>query len=145
MENTFPANALGKEEKIQMRIVGIYSFNQGKAIIESKFGFELREIEQVIASIDSRKHKTKVSKEKTMPGKMLYKPSSLNNAKRLNHVAGISIKSIVNILPSSTLEDTSQMLHRAVRFAKWILSKTELELRFNLANTLLWSITLRQK
>lgn len=65
-----------------MRIVGIYSFNKGKEIIESKFRFELREIEQVIASIDSRKHKTKVSKEKTMPGKMLYKPSSLNNAFR---------------------------------------------------------------
>lgn len=65
-----------------MRIVGKYSFNKGKEIIESKFKFELREIEEVIAAIDSRKHKTKVSKEKTMPGKMLYKPGSLNDAFR---------------------------------------------------------------
>jgi len=63
-----------------MRIVGVYSFNRGKEIIESKFELELREIKAVIAAIDSRKHKTKVSREKTMPGKMLYKPNSLNKA-----------------------------------------------------------------
>ena len=63
-----------------MRIVGVYSFNRGKEIIESEFKWELREVEQVIAAINSRAHKTKVSKEKTMPGKMLYKPRSLNKA-----------------------------------------------------------------
>jgi hypothetical protein len=30
--------------------------------------------------VDGTKHKTKVSKEKTMPGKMLYKPGSMNKA-----------------------------------------------------------------
>lgn len=47
-----------------MRIVGVYSFNRGKEIIESKFELELREIRAVIAAIDSRNHKTKVSREK---------------------------------------------------------------------------------
>lgn len=63
-----------------MKIAGIYSFNGGKEIIESEFAAELREITQVIAAITSAEHKSKVSKEKTMPGKMLYKPGSLNKA-----------------------------------------------------------------
>lgn len=65
-----------------MKIAGIYSFNRGREIIESEFKFELREIEQAIAAIDSPTHKTKVSKEKTMRGKKLYKPRSLNDAFR---------------------------------------------------------------
>ena len=63
-----------------MIVAGIYSFNGGKEAIEANFGAELREVEQAIAAVDSAAHKTKVSKEKTMPGKMLYKPGSLNKA-----------------------------------------------------------------
>ena len=57
-----------------MRIAGIYSFNEGKEIIEAKFAAELEETKAAIAAVDGTKHKTKVSKEKTMPGRMLYKP-----------------------------------------------------------------------
>lgn len=63
-----------------MKIVGIYSFNGGQEIIEAQFATELREIEQVIAVVDSEKHKTKTSREKTMPGKRLYSPRALNRA-----------------------------------------------------------------
>ena len=63
-----------------MIIAGIYSFNGGKEIIESKFGSELREVKQAIAAVEGKAHKTKVSKEKTMPDKMLYKPAALNQA-----------------------------------------------------------------
>jgi hypothetical protein len=65
-----------------MIIAGIYSFNGGKEAIKSKYARELREIRQIIAAVDSAKHKTKVSKEKTMPGKVLYRPGSLNKAFR---------------------------------------------------------------
>jgi len=65
-----------------MIIAGIYSFNGGKEIIEAKFTAEFREVEQVIATVDSLVYKTKVSKEKTMPGRMLYEPRSLNRAFR---------------------------------------------------------------
>ena len=37
------------------------------------------EIQKVIASIDAEKCKTKVSKEKTMKGKLLYSPIDMNN------------------------------------------------------------------
>ncbi len=39
-----------------------------------------QEIVQTIESIDAGKYKTKVSKEKTMRGKMLYAPTELNKA-----------------------------------------------------------------
>ncbi|MCA9962485.1 MAG: hypothetical protein KC443_25800 [Anaerolineales bacterium] len=63
-----------------MRVGGIYSFNFGKEIIEAKFADKLDEVLAVIAAVDGENHKTKISREKTMPGKMLYKPGSLNRA-----------------------------------------------------------------
>lgn len=63
-----------------MRIVGRYSFNSGKEIIESKYPAELIEIEQVLAAVDGAAHKTKTSQEKTMLGRALYSPISLNRA-----------------------------------------------------------------
>jgi hypothetical protein len=63
-----------------MIIAGIYSFKGGKEVLESQYTNELQEIKQIIAAVDSTLHKTKVSKEKTMPGRVLYKPGSLNKA-----------------------------------------------------------------
>lgn len=63
-----------------MRIVGVYSFKQGQEVLEAGFATELQEILEIIAAVDAVEHKTKVSKEKTMPGKMLYKPGSMNRA-----------------------------------------------------------------
>jgi Restriction endonuclease BglII len=63
-----------------MIIAGVYSFNKGKEIIEKKYPELLKEISTVIDNIDAKKHINKESKEKTMPGKMLYSPISLNKA-----------------------------------------------------------------
>ncbi len=63
-----------------MKIAGIYSFNGGKEVFESQFATELREVEKIIAAVDSEQHKTKTSREKTMPGKAPYSPRSLNKA-----------------------------------------------------------------
>ncbi len=63
-----------------MIAAGVYSFNRGKEVIEKKFYNELIEITKCINSVVSENHKNKVSKEKTMPGKMLYSPPSLNRA-----------------------------------------------------------------
>jgi hypothetical protein len=65
-----------------MIIAGLYSFNGGKEAVQARFRRQLREIRQIIAAVDSAKHRTKVSKEKTMPGRILYKPGSLNKAFR---------------------------------------------------------------
>ncbi len=63
-----------------MIIAGIYSFKGGAEIVESQYAAELEEIKQVITSVNPATHRTKVSKEKTMPGKVLYSPRSLNSA-----------------------------------------------------------------
>ena len=63
-----------------MNVAGIYSFNGGREVIEECYPNELAEVLDVIRSVDSSLHKTKVSKEKTMPGRMLFDPTALNQA-----------------------------------------------------------------
>ncbi|MCX6822241.1 MAG: BglII/BstYI family type II restriction endonuclease [Candidatus Aenigmarchaeota archaeon] len=63
-----------------MIVAGKYSFNHGEEIIEQAYPELLKEIQEVIKNIDASKHINKESKEKTMPGQMLYSPVSLNNA-----------------------------------------------------------------
>ncbi len=61
-----------------MKIVGIYSFNGGVDAVQKGYAMELDEIKKILSRVDAKKHKTKRSKEKTMPGKKLYSPRSLN-------------------------------------------------------------------
>jgi hypothetical protein len=63
-----------------MKIAGEYSFNGGKEYVEKKHKTLLNEIEQVISTVDANIHKIKTSKEKTMRGKKLFSPISLNKA-----------------------------------------------------------------
>ncbi len=61
-----------------MIVGGIYSFNNGREVVESNFKQELNEVYEVISKVDAALLKTKTSSEKTMPGKLLYKPKLLN-------------------------------------------------------------------
>ncbi|MCL2218856.1 MAG: restriction endonuclease [Chitinispirillia bacterium] len=63
-----------------MKVVAEYNFNNGKEFIGREYEDELREIYQVINSVDALEFKTKVSKEKTMAGKLLFAPKKLNKA-----------------------------------------------------------------
>lgn len=63
-----------------MRTVGVYSFKGGKEAVAERYPHLLTEVNAVIASVNANEHKTKQSKEKTMPGRTLYSPSSLNKA-----------------------------------------------------------------
>lgn len=63
-----------------MKVVNEYSQKEGKEYIHRNFPDELSEIYSVIESVDLEQFKTKVSKEKTMPGEMLYSPRELNQA-----------------------------------------------------------------
>ncbi len=46
-------------------------------MIEKYYYQALKEVEQVIKNVNSETCKTKISKEKTMTGKVLYHPSKL--------------------------------------------------------------------
>ena len=61
-----------------MRVVARYSIKNGEAFIKEHFNNELREVYEVIESIDAANCKTKISKEKTMKGVALYSPVELN-------------------------------------------------------------------
>lgn len=63
-----------------MLIAAVYSFNAGKEVIESAFRNELGEVQDIIQSVDSTQCKLKTSREKTMPGRLLYSPRALNRA-----------------------------------------------------------------
>ncbi len=61
-----------------MIVLGKYSFNNGKEVIEDNYAALLQEVCDTIVEVDSSECLTKKSKEKTMPGKILYNPRTLN-------------------------------------------------------------------
>ncbi len=63
-----------------MIIAGKYSFNSGLEVTRDKYPALLNEITEIIREVDAGKCKTKKSKEKTMPGRVLYSPMALNKA-----------------------------------------------------------------
>lgn len=63
-----------------MNIVGLFSFNNGYKLIKTKHPYLLNEVELVIKKVNAKKAKTKTSKEKSMPGKILYNPKALNKS-----------------------------------------------------------------
>lgn len=63
-----------------MRVAGVYSFNNGESVVRTKYPFLLSEVEHAIANVDAAACKVKESKEKTMPGQMLFSPVKLNEA-----------------------------------------------------------------
>lgn len=63
-----------------MLLAALYSFNNGKAVIESSYAAELSEVLDVISVVDSSRFKIKISREKTMEGETLYSPRALNSA-----------------------------------------------------------------
>ena len=66
-----------------MRIAGIYSFKDGLCYIKDKHPELLKEVLSVIKSVDASKCKTKISKEKTRKGELLYSPIDINEAFKL--------------------------------------------------------------
>jgi hypothetical protein len=63
-----------------VRIAGVYSFNRGEQEITKRYPNLLVEMNEVIKTVNSSKHKTKKSTEKTMMGRMLFSPRSINRA-----------------------------------------------------------------
>ena len=63
-----------------MKIAATYSHKGGTELVETEYPEHLAEIRSVIESIRVEIYRTKKSKEKTMPGQMLYSPVELNTA-----------------------------------------------------------------
>ncbi len=63
-----------------MKIVGIYSFNNGQEVVTQRYPHLFKEIKDIIENIQADKLKRKISKEKTMKGKSLHSPKALNKS-----------------------------------------------------------------
>ncbi len=59
-------------------IAAEFSFNEGKKIINETYYNLLVEVKSIIYKVNASKCKIKTSKEKTMPGKIIYSPIALN-------------------------------------------------------------------
>jgi hypothetical protein len=63
-----------------MKIAGEFSFNNGAAYLAKKSQNLLDEVYRIISQVNAAPCKTKTSREKTMPGKILYSPFALNRS-----------------------------------------------------------------
>jgi len=61
-----------------VKIAGEFSFNKGATYLAKYHQALLDEVNEAIARVDAAPCKTKRSREKTMPGKVLYSPAALN-------------------------------------------------------------------
>ncbi|MEM3830063.1 MAG: BglII/BstYI family type II restriction endonuclease [Conexivisphaerales archaeon] len=106
-----------------MRVIDYYDHKGGRAFIESRFPEEFKEILEVISRVDLNKYGTKRSKEKTMPGKMLYSHVRLNKA----------FKAEFESMGWSSYKQNRIMLHfskRAFREMDFIKNKLGVEVQF---------------
>ncbi len=53
-----------------MIIAGTFSFNGGEEFISRKYKHLLNDISAIISAVDANEHKTKRSREKTMPDRI---------------------------------------------------------------------------
>jgi len=65
-----------------MQITQRYSHLNGEEYLLVRRPGILEQIEAAVQAVDAEKHRTKISKEKTMTGKRLYAPRELNAAFR---------------------------------------------------------------
>lgn len=70
-----------------MKVIGEYSFNRGKEVMEQQYPTELAEALRTIELVDAFSHKDKVCKEKTKEGELLFRPSGLNEAFKKNFLS----------------------------------------------------------
>lgn len=109
-----------------MKIGGIYSFNGGEEVVTRDYADELAQVRAVIRGVDANLYKTKASFEKTMSGRMLYHPKSLNIAYRLafTEYDWQTHRVYCDYPVNYYTPDYSPRHQFGVRFARWISSRT---------------------
>lgn len=95
-----------------MRKVYEYSHLGGAEILEVRFCDISREIDDVIRAVDAASARVKVSREKTMPGALLYSPAHLNAAFK-REFAGRGFRAVAEALSGRAGEgDSDRRLDR---------------------------------
>lgn len=121
-----------------MRVISIYSHNNGEAVIKERWQQEFQEILSIIRSIDAESLRTKKSKEKTMRGRMLYSPEALNrvfkaefskldwNKARVQMVVSVELSSE---LPDFLIQKYST-IHKGFREIDFVKNRLGVEVQF---------------
>lgn len=128
-----------------MKVVGIYSFNNGVEYVTKHFAEELAEIRNAIESVDASLYKTKVSKEKTMPGKMLYSPVGLNKAfKSILFPQGwANVKEVCEYRPDYYVNDYQRVAPKKVypfRDMDFVKNKLGVEVQFGKYSFMVYNV-----
>jgi hypothetical protein len=63
-----------------VKIVATYSFNGGKGAVQQKYPHLFTDVIEAVRVVRAEDHLTKRSREKTMVGRILFNPKSLNKA-----------------------------------------------------------------
>lgn len=126
-----------------MKIAGVYSFNGGADIVRKKYSKELDEVSQILTGINTKKYKTKRSKEKTMLGKVLYSPRGLNKAISNDFLKlGWQKQKVHCDYPTQYYSDGYEPPKVAKMLSgKWISLRINWALKYSLVSILLWSTT----
>jgi len=128
-----------------MKIAGIYSFNGGVEYVQQHFASELAEIISAIESVNSDQHKTKVSKEKTMPGKLLYSPVGLNKAFKdeLFPLGWTNVKEICEYSPNYYVEGYTNPFKKKIypyRDMDFVKNKLGVEVQFGKYSFMVYNV-----
>lgn len=121
-----------------MRVISVYSHKRAKSAIEKRWPEQLEEVLQIISSVDAEGLRLKKSKEKTMPGKILYSPIALNSEfRKLFSKAGwqkvrIEMKTSVRLQPNlpASLAREYVTKHRGFREMDFVKDKLGVEVQF---------------
>lgn len=110
-----------------MEIIAAYSHKGGIEFIRAHHKEELRDIVDTISAVRAERFKTKVSKEKTMPGTELYSPIELNKEfKRLLSSKGWSP---VRIDVETQIPEIGE-IHEGFREMDMVKNRVGLEIQF---------------
>lgn len=127
-----------------MRIAGVYPFKNGKKEVSKSYPDLLTEVNEVIKAIDPTQHKSKVSKEKTMPGRMLFSPKSINRAFKKEFLARgwSTIRVSCDYPVNHYLEDykTRSSLRGAFREMDFVKEKLGIEVQFGKYSFMVYNV-----
>jgi len=117
-----------------MRIVAKYEVKEGEKVLKQNYSYELQEVYEIIQSVSAEKCFTKVSKEKTMKGKILYSPIKLNKLFKQEFIkrGWKSVKVPCKYNPNYYLPNYSppSMSRNAYREMDFVKNKVGIEVQF---------------
>lgn len=113
-----------------MKVVGTYSHKDGLTVVTKQYSLEWAEILHAIEAVDASSVVTKVSKEKTMPGKYLYSPVELNKLFKIELGKHGWQEAKIDVGTKVELPDHVIITHKGFRAMDFVKNKLGVEVQF---------------